>query len=441
METLRTQFNVLDFGAVGDGSHDDAACFSAAVKACDASGGGRILIPAGRTFLCSPFALCSNIDFHVEEGATVLAHPDEALYTVSAFRENRSEGSIWIQGKNLQNVRFSGKGVIDGNGRAFMGAELPDAYELKPFEEIDPRPHLMLLENCREIEISEVTFANAAYWGLHFVGCRSIYLHDMSILNDLKVRNSDGIDFDHCRDGRVENCLIESGDDCICFKNRREFAEYGPCSGFLVKHCKLVSTSCSIKIGSENMDTISDILVEDCEIDRSNRGIGIQNRDEGTVRNVVFRNISIASRLFGDVWWGEAEPIYITSYTRPSVQSKDGALRFKDGCDQGEVGCVEDVLFENVNCVSENGVFVGASEEVLVQGVKFKNVNVEIQETTKYPSGRFDLRPCDEMDFLETGIYGFFLHRVTDAKFEGCEVTVDGGVKRKIAGKFGRSSD
>lgn len=439
MKMHRKQFNVLDFGAVGDGVNDDAASFSAAIRACAKSGGGTLLVPGGRTYLCSPFAVCSNMDFRVEEGARVLAHPDESLYTVSAFRENRSEGSIWIRGRDLRNVSFSGKGVIDGNGRAFMGRELPDAYELKPFEDVDPRPHLMLLENCSQIEMSEITFANAAYWGLHFVGCRSIYLHDMKILNDLKVRNSDGIDFDHCKDGRVERCLIESGDDCICFKNRREFAEYGACSGFSVRDCKLVSTSCSIKIGSENMDTISDVLIEDCQIERSNRGIGIQNRDEGTVRNVVFRNISIESRLFGDAWWGEAEPIYITSYTRPSVQSKDGALRFKDGSDRGEIGSVEDVVFENVNCVGENGVFVGASEDVLVQGIKFKNVTVEIHETTKYSGGRFDLRPCDETDFLETGIYGFYLHRVTDAEFVDCDVTIADGMTRPVAGKFGAS--
>ncbi len=440
METARKQYNVIDYGAVGDGVRDDASSFASAIRACSENGGGQVFIPGGHVFLCSPFDLRSNIDFHLEGGATILAHPDESLYTTSAFRENRTEGSIWIGGTNLDNITFSGAGVIDGNGQAFMGREMSHAYELKPFTDIDPRPHLMLLENCRNIQMSGLQFKNAAYWGLHFVGCQDINICDLKVLNDLKVRNSDGIDFNHCKRGKVENCLIESGDDCICFKNRREFAEYGACSDFIIRNCKLVSTSCSIKIGSENMDTISDILIEDCEIERSNRGIGIQNRDEGVVRNIVFRNISIQSRLFEDVWWGEAEPIYITSYTRPTTQTKDGSLRFKDGHDYGEAGSVQDILFENVTCAGENGVFVGASEEILVQRVKFKNVSVEIHETTKHAGGRYDLRPCRETDYLEAGIHGFFLHRVTDAVFVDCNVRIDEGVSRKVLGEFGRAS-
>ncbi len=49
----------------------------------------------------------------------------------------------------------------------------------------------------------------------------------ITILNDLKIRNGDGIDIDHSKDVRISNCFIESGDDCICLKNRREFEQYG----------------------------------------------------------------------------------------------------------------------------------------------------------------------------------------------------------------------
>ncbi|MEJ7664409.1 MAG: glycosyl hydrolase family 28 protein [Hymenobacter sp.] len=37
--------------------------------------------------------------------------------------------------------------------------------------------------------------------------------------------NSDGIDVDHSRRVRITNCHVESGDDAICLKNRREFAD------------------------------------------------------------------------------------------------------------------------------------------------------------------------------------------------------------------------
>ena len=54
------------------------------------------------TFMASPFNLKSNIDFHVQGGAKVLANPDEKVYTKSAFRQNPGEGTIWIGGENIK---------------------------------------------------------------------------------------------------------------------------------------------------------------------------------------------------------------------------------------------------------------------------------------------------------------------------------------------------
>ena len=71
--------------------------------------------------------------------STLLANPDESIYTESAFRENRGEGMMWISGKDLKQISITGTGEIDGNGIAFMGKELDDSYELKPVTDFDPR--------------------------------------------------------------------------------------------------------------------------------------------------------------------------------------------------------------------------------------------------------------------------------------------------------------
>ena len=63
---------------------------------------------------------------------------------------------------------------------------------------------------------------------------------------------------------RIANCFIESGDDCICLKNRREFEEYGSCEDIVVTNCIMTSRSCAIKIGSENMDKIDNVLFNNC---------------------------------------------------------------------------------------------------------------------------------------------------------------------------------
>ena len=157
---------------------------------------------------------------------------------------------------------------------------------------------LITLIGCNNVRINDITFKNSAYWTLHFAGCNDVVVNNVNVLNSVKVRNSDGIDVDHSKQVRISNCYIESGDDCICLKNRREYAEYGSCENIAVSNCTMTSSSCAIKIGSENMDSIAHVLINNCIIRNSNRGLGIQHRDEGTVSDVAFSNIILDCHLF-----------------------------------------------------------------------------------------------------------------------------------------------
>ena len=280
-------FNIMDYGAVGDGVTDNAAAIQKAVNACSEAGGGRVVFPAGNVFMAGPVELKSNVELHLEANATLLAHPNEDIYHLSAFGENRGEGMMWLWCKDIENLSITGRGTIDGNGIAFMGAELGDSYELKPLKDpkFDPRPHVLTLIGVRHLLVRDVTIRNGAYWTVHLVGCEDANIEGISLLNNLKIRNGDGIDVDHSRKVRISNCYITSGDDCICLKNRREFEQYGKCEDIVVTNCVMTSRSCAIKIGSENMDSINRVMIDNCIITASNRGIGIQNRDEGTVTN------------------------------------------------------------------------------------------------------------------------------------------------------------
>ncbi|MEQ8473693.1 MAG: glycoside hydrolase family 28 protein [Marinoscillum sp.] len=416
-------YNIIDFGARGNGQSDDAASIQNAIDTCHEAGGGTVLIPSGKTFITGPFFLKSNIELYLETGAVIQANPDESIYTQSAFRENRGEGTIWIGGENIENVSIKGKGVIDGNGIAFMGREFPDAFELKPFTDIDPRPHILTLIGGKNIKITGITVKNAAYWALHFVGCNDVSISDISIYNHLKIRNSDGIDIDHCKNVRIVNCHIESGDDCICLKNRREYIEYGSCEDIVISNCTFVSTSCAVKIGSENVDAIRRVTFNNCIIKGSSRGIGIQNRDEGTVSDVIFSNVILECRLFSDVWWGKAEPIYVTAYPRASNDHKDAGWRLKPGASKGEVGEVKNITFANFRCKSENGIFVGAQRPDLISNIRFNDIDIEIDKTTNYDGGIYDCRPCegDDMIFAETA--GFFLQNASKIFVHNCSVS------------------
>lgn len=413
-------YNITKYGAVGDGSTDDATAIQRAIDAASDAGGGTVVVPAGKTFLTGPLHLRSNIDLRLEPNSVLLANPDESIYKESAFKANEGEGMMWISGKDLKNVSITGTGKIDGNGIAFMGAELGDSYELKPVTTFDPRPHVLTLINVDKLVIRDVTIGNSAYWTIHLVGCNDASIQGVSVLNSIKVRNSDGIDLDHCTNVRIADCHIESGDDCICLKNRREYEEYGSCHDIVVNNCTMMSRSCAIKIGSENMDSIYNVLFNNCIVKNSNRGIGIQNRDEGTVTNVVFSHMLVDCSLFSDVWWGKSEPIYVTSYPRAVGNHKDAGWRFPKGATEGKCGEVSKVWFKDIKCTSENGCFVGCDTPGKVHDIYFVDVDVDIVSVTDYPKGVYDRRPCVGEGFVHDQVYAFYIDNGTDIVLRDC---------------------
>ena len=399
--SAQTIYDVTAAGAVGDGKTDDAKAIQLTIDRCSAEGGGRVLFPRNHTFLAGPIELKSNVELHLEATATLKANPDESIYQLSAFGENRGEGMLWLYANDAENLSITGKGTIHGNGIAFMGKELDDSYELKPLADqtFDPRPHVLTLTAVKNLTIRDVSIKEGAYWTVHLIGCDGAVIDGIQLLNNLKIRNGDGIDIDHSKNVRIVNCHITSGDDCICLKNRREFEKYGSCHDITVTNCVMSSRSCAIKIGSENMDSIYNVVFDNCIITKSNRGLGIQNRDEGTVTDIIFSNIQLDCRLWSDVWWGKAEPIYVTSYPRANGNHKDANWRFPKGQIEGKCGEVKRIRFYNISAISANGCFVGCDEVGKVDGISFDNVHIKLAgaKTDQYV---FDKRPCKGEGFI-----------------------------------------
>ncbi len=417
--------DVRKYGAKGDGTHDDAPAIQAAIDACSSAGGGEVVFPANHVYLSGPVQLKSNVSIVLENNAVWKAHPDEHLYCKSAFGKNEGEGMLWLWAKDIENLSFSGRGTIHGNGIRFMGKELLDSYELKPVTTFDPRPHVLTLIGVKNLSIRDITIREGAYWTVHLIGCDGAVIDGISLLNNLKIRNGDGIDLDHSRNVRIANCHITSGDDAICLKNRREYEEYGPCHDIVVTNCVMESRSCTVKIGSENMDSIYNVTIDNCVIKGSNRGLGIQNRDEGTVTDVVFSNIILDCRLWSDVWWGKAEPIYVTSYPRANGNHKDANWRFPKGQTVGRCGEVARIYFNNIYATSENGCFIGGDTPDKVHDIHFNNVHLRLKKVTDYDGGVYDRRPCRGDGFVHGKVYGVYVEQASEVRLEGLKVQAD----------------
>jgi polygalacturonase len=369
-------FDITQFGAIGNRTTLDTRSIQATIDRCSEAGGGTVLVPAGRTFLCGSIELRSHIELRVEPGATLLGATQESDYPRFAFQTGPEAGKrLWIGAVHAEDILLTGGGTIDGNFKAFALEEGPYGYP----KTIAWRPAMTCFEDCKRLRIENLTFRHAANWALHFTGCDDVTVQGISILNDLKFPNCDGIDPDHSRNVRISNCHIEAGDDCIVFKNTPVFRHYGACENMVVTNCTLVSTSSAIKIGTESLDDFRNILVTNCTIRASNRGISIQHRDRGNIRDVIFSNLTVETRLFQEGWWGSGEPIYLTSVPR-----QHGA----------ELGKVSNVILSNIICHGENGVFVMGHRPEQLRDILFENVQVNMTKTSKWPGGMYDVRPC-----------------------------------------------
>lgn len=159
-----------------------------------------------------------------------------------------------------------------------------------------------------------------------------------------------------------------------------------------------------------------------CIIKNSNRGIGIQNRDEGTVSNVIFSNILVDCMFYSDVWWGKAEPIYVTSYPRAVGNHKDAGWRFPKGATKGHSGEVSNIFFNQIKCTSENGIFVGGDTPEKVHHIYFDEIDVKLLKRTGYEGGVYDKRPCNGDGFVYDKTYAFYLDTASDIRITGCNI-------------------
>lgn len=127
--------------------------------------------------------------------------------------------------------------------------------------------------------------------------------------------------------------------------------------------------------------------------------------------------------FYSDVWWGKAEPIYVTSYPRAVGNHKDAGWRFPKGATEGRCGEVSRIYFTNIKCTSENGIFVGGDTQNKVNHIYFENVDLLLQKRTAYEGGIYDKRPCVGEGFIHDKTYGFYIDTASDILIDDCTVT------------------
>jgi hypothetical protein len=228
-------FDVIQYGATGDGVTSDTKGITAAIEASASAGGGTVYIPAG-IYVSGTIHLKSNVTLWLASGATLLGTKDISAYqSVAPGGSGQDWYDALIVAKDVHDVAVIGPGVIDGN------------HVSNPKGEEHIRgPHGLLFFNAENVTIRDVTIRNAGNYSL-------ILRHAEGVTIDgLKTHGGwDGINMHDVRDATISNCRLSTGDDSLA-------GAYW--ENVTVSNCILNAAANGIRVGGRNV-LISDTII------------------------------------------------------------------------------------------------------------------------------------------------------------------------------------
>jgi polygalacturonase len=308
-------FNVRDYGTVGDGKRMDTRPLQAAIDACASAGGGTVFFPSGQ-YLTGAIKLQSRVNLYLDSGAVILGSQDPADYPVylSPWQDGTREISSLIRGENLTDVSLTGRGTIDGQGRAWWvreyqtnpeyareyHAQVPSLTATERREEIAKLqfsiPRLIEWLNCKNVLLEGLTLINSPMHTVHPIFCEHVTITGVTILNRVPSPDTDGIDPDSCRNVHISNCHIDVGDDCISVKAGRDAVgrKMGrPAENITITNLTTLRGHAGVALGSETAGDIRNVSISNCTFQGTEHGIRVKSRRGrgGVVEGVAVSNI------------------------------------------------------------------------------------------------------------------------------------------------------
>lgn len=324
-------YDVTDFGAKADGVTKNTAAFKKAIEACNAAGGGRVVVPAGE-FLTGPIYLNSNVNLHLKDGATISFSRDSKDYPLVLTRWEGMDCmnySPQIYAYNEKNIAITGNGTINGNadkenwwpwkGRASYGWKkgapnqfaARDSLHVLMKQKVDPRkrifgeghylrPYMIQPYNCKNVLISGVKLIDSPMWFASPVMCENVIFEKVQFISH--GPNTDGCDPDACKNVLIKDCYFDTGDDCIAIKSGRDEDGRGnkkPAENHIIEGCEMKDGHGGIVIGSEIAGGAKNIYAINCKMDSKNldRVLRVKTSSSrgGTIENIFLKDIKVGS--------------------------------------------------------------------------------------------------------------------------------------------------
>ncbi|BEV14656.1 glycoside hydrolase family 28 protein [Herbaspirillum sp. DW155] len=319
-------------------SAQDTRRLQQAIDACGAGQAVRLMAGiAGGRFVSGPLVMKSGVTLWLDEGVTLVAAADPAL-----FDRNGRCGTIDEKGagcrpfllfEGTRGGGIVGTGRIDGQGGEIMAGSTQSWWQLarRAQQEHGKQnvPRLIQVVHAHDITFYRITLTNAPNFHLSLSQTEGATLWGIRIDTPADARNTDGIDPADSQDVTIAHSFIRTGDDHIAIK-----AGHGG-----TRYVSIVDDHLywghGLSIGSEIAGGVSDILVRDVSIDGAVSGLRIKSDASrgGLVSAVRYENVCLRNNrhpLEFDTRYdahakGDAIPVYRDILLR-HVSGEGGSL-------------------------------------------------------------------------------------------------------------------
>ena len=310
---------ITDYGAKSDTTLLSTSALQQAIDACSERGGGRVVVPTGQ-YKIGTIELRSGVELYLEQGATLYGSTDLKDYrpmsTDYVSLRTKVPTIQLIYADRVENVSISGRGTIDGRGRAFK--------KLSWNDEGITRPHLLRFIQSRDIIIRDVTLRNSGCWMQHYLACDQLRIDGIKVENRNNY-NNDALDLDGCHEVIVTNMIADSDDDGITLKSTSPRL----CENIRIADCVVSSHCNAVKLGTETNGgfrniNISGIVIKPSYDQREkffgqwtgSSAISLEIVDGGTLENVNVSDVTVE---------GTESPIFVRLGNRGRGYLSEGA--------------------------------------------------------------------------------------------------------------------
>jgi len=349
------QYNILNFGASGNGVSNNAAAMQSAIKTAAATG-GTVVVPSGgtlSTYLCGPITLTNSINLQINSGAMLKMLP------YGSYPSNAS----FISGSALHDVEISGSGTIDGQGANWWSAFSANTNLARPW--------MIKISGSTRVLVQGVTLQNPPMY--HLVlgdGNVGVTVQGITINTSSPSPNTDGIDLG-ATNCLIQNCSISGGDDNISLKPSSTVS-----SDIVISNCTF-GTGHGVSVGSVTTGGLQNMAVSNCTFNGTDYGIRMKSdRDRGgLVQNLTYNDITMTNVKY---------PIVIYSYYN-SIGTPNGITPFRASTDVVHTVTSKTPIWRNINisnvtatATTGNNIvgIIWGLPEMLVSNVTLSKVNL-----------------------------------------------------------------